>query len=982
MANLVIPGLSGTIAYVSEQISQNLFGANFLFDRDGGQEAGTISNTYEAFAAEVNLGTLRYPGGTTTEANLDLENPNSSNHNYSGLNDVRREPTVGVSSFLEFVAKIGATATIVLPTYRFLSAEPDASGHRVVDTAQESALRGFVQFVLADAVAKAVTIAAFELGNEWYVDNFQVFGFRMSPIEYGRVAAFLAAVVQQEISSFNKSLPSIQRIDPDIVVQVGPGGNAEWYTPSGEIPAEDYNGGLVAATKLIFDQFRSAESREAVDGILSHRYLQGSDSAITGWSYQPFDHWVKLAAATPGFKIPELYVTEWNVSARNENELGLKQFDSMVELVEEMVLAGVDHANVWAVQQNNKTRMIKNTGLGDEDFGGLTFAGVAFDMMSAQLKGTRVIAGPGDVAGIAVNAFASVGKSVYFLTNRSEASRTDTISIPAVSAGAHHASIYEVTAAADGSPDVKVTTLNLPLGTTTLPLAFSANETMMIVIARGSAGTAIEGYDQSDLLTGSKYSDRILGGSGNDTLFGEGGNDHLSGGSGNDRISGGFGNDTLYGGDGDDWLDGGDGDDVLFGGLGQDSFFGGSGNDVISYGDVPDNLLRDLGASKAGLGVPASYSYISVEGLIGGIGDDTLIGDAAANFLGGSLGNDLLVGNAGNDSLTGGAGDDTLDGGAGNDTLNGGAGADAASYADAVSGVTVNLALMAAQNTVGAGKDVLMSMEGLIGSAFNDRLTGSTGANRIDGGAGNDTITGRAGADELFGGEGNDLFVVTAFADHAAGEVIVGDAGTDEMRFSGTVAGTLVLGAGVSVERVVIGTGTAAAAVLTGKTAINVDASALAQGVMLGGNAGANRLTGSAFADRLEGGVGNDTLTGGAGDDTLVGGLGNDALTGGQGADHFVFRSKSSGVDVITDFNELNGGGEQGDVLRFEGLGVGTFAYLGAGAFSGGSDNSEARVSGNRVFVDTNGDGVVDITITLTGLTNAYQLAADDFLFV
>ena len=88
------------------------------------------------------------------------------------------------------------------------------------------------------------------------------------------------------------------------------------------------------------------------------------------------------------------------------------------------------------------------------------------------------------------------------------------------------------------------------------------------------------------------------------------------------------------------------------------------------------------------------------------------------------------------------------------------------------------------------------------------------------------------------------------------------------------------------------------------------------------------------------------------------------------------------GVDVITDFNGLNGGADDGDVLRFEGVGVGAFAYLGSGAFTGGLDNSEARVVGGQVLVDANGDGVVDITITLSGLTNANQLTVDDFLFV
>ncbi len=83
-----------------------------------------------------------------------------------------------------------------------------------------------------------------------------------------------------------------------------------------------------------------------------------------------------------------------------------------------------------------------------------------------------------------------------------------------------------------------------------------------------------------------------------------------------------------------------------------------------------------------------------------------------------------------------------------------------------------------------------------------------------------------------------------------------------------------------------------------------------------------------------------------------MGGGGNDSLNGGLGADAFVFTSMTSGVDVIADFNELNGGGEEGDVLRFEGLGVGYFVYLGTGAFTGGSipspRSSPRRLRTNR----------------------------------
>ncbi len=38
-------------------------------------------------------------------------------------------------------------------------------------------------------------------------------------------------------------------------------------------------------------------------------------------------------------------------------------------------------------------------------------------------------------------------------------------------------------------------------------------------------------------------------------------------------------------------------------------------------------------------------------------------------------------------------------------------------------------------------------------------------------------------------------------------------------------------------------------------------------------------------------------------------------------------------------------------------------------------------MSGNKVLVDTNGDGLTDISIAPTGLTSAAQLTDSDFLF-
>jgi Ca2+-binding RTX toxin-like protein len=110
----------------------------------------------------------------------------------------------------------------------------------------------------------------------------------------------------------------------------------------------------------------------------------------------------------------------------------------------------------------------------------------------------------------------------------------------------------------------------------------------------------------------------------------------------------------------------------------------------------------------------------------------------------GTDGNDTLTGTAGNDTLLGQGGSDWLSGLAGNDLIDGGSGNDWADYRLADSAVNVSLAAAGAQNTGGAGIDTLVSMEGLVGSAYNDTLTGSTNlwAELFSGAAGNDTIDG------------------------------------------------------------------------------------------------------------------------------------------------------------------------------------------------------------------------------------------------
>jgi Ca2+-binding RTX toxin-like protein len=133
-----------------------------------------------------------------------------------------------------------------------------------------------------------------------------------------------------------------------------------------------------------------------------------------------------------------------------------------------------------------------------------------------------------------------------------------------------------------------------------------------------------------------------------------------------------------------------------------------------------------------------------------------------------------------------------LDGRAGNDTYaipslplpvtivdSGGTG-DTLDFSQAATGVTVNLASTAAQRIFGGTIALTLQaapMENVIGTPFNDTITGNGRANRIFGGDGNDVLNGGGGNDLIFGGLGID-----ALQGGAGNDVLVGGAGNDVLR--------------------------------------------------------------------------------------------------------------------------------------------------------------------------------------------------------
>jgi serralysin len=143
------------------------------------------------------------------------------------------------------------------------------------------------------------------------------------------------------------------------------------------------------------------------------------------------------------------------------------------------------------------------------------------------------------------------------------------------------------------------------------------------------------------------------------------------------------------------------------------------------------------------------------------------------------------------------------------------------------------------------------------------------------------------------------------------------------------------------------------------------------------GGIGNDRLIASDTGSQLFGGGGGDTLIGGAGNDRLVGGSGVDSLTGGGGADTFIFLvGESSAVggqhDRITDFVS---GTDRIDLSGYDAISstgsYDQFRFISTTAFHGSAGELNYFYNGasgvTTLQGDTNGDGVADFAIDLSG---------------
>lgn len=258
------------------------------------------------------------------------------------------------------------------------------------------------------------------------------------------------------------------------------------------------------------------------------------------------------------------------------------------------------------------------------------------------------------------------------------------------------------------------------------------------VVHAGLGDDLIVGARGHDFLYGSPKSNPT-GASDRDRIYGLGGNDRIFDHSGiGNLLYGQSGSDHMFSlGDAVSEIHGGNGTDFLHSNGGVSP----SGELEKVFGEQGNDRLR---ADRPGNNGPA---YLD-----GGEGDDWVYGTPLDDTIIFHSGIKKIHANAGDDLIvTSGRGQARVDGGPGDDTI---------SYAAhtppggrPISGVKVDLA---AGTSFGFSRYALSGIENVIGSAFDDQITGKPGhRNLLDGGLGNDLLIGqRADGDEGDGGLG------------------------------------------------------------------------------------------------------------------------------------------------------------------------------------------------------------------------------------
>ena len=460
----------------------------------------------------------------------------------------------------------------------------------------------------------------------------------------------------------------------------------------------------------------------------------------------------------------------------------------------------------------------------------------------------------------------------------------------------------------------------------------------------------------------------------------------------------------------------GDGDDIIVGSDASNVISSGFGNDIIDGGFDVDTIDYSFFTSPDNFGVFALFDFLGSE--------DDKVFDATSTTINHTVQKiEKYVGSSKDDTF---APTDldlngrSIDGSGGTDTLN--------FFFSGMLGIDFDI------NSFEPGR--IVSIETIIGSAFDDTITALSGSSvgmTLRGFGGKDILIGGDG-DDLLDGDGNNVLAAPGddFLEGGLGaDILDGKDGIDTASYQNAAVGVVVnlttAGSGgeaagdtyIGIENVL---GSSHDDSITGNSSDNVFEGGLGSDVLVGGggndtadyqnattaiaaslanaavvNTGEaagdsytsiENLSGSAFNDTLFGDFNNNVLRGNAGDDILIGGadlvVGGDTLDGGAGEDTASYETSNAAVtvDLVTPAN--NTGQAEGDsYISIENVTGSDFADILTGDANDnkleGRNGADRLIGGAGIDTAVYANALGAVTVDLENENNTGEATGDTF---
>ncbi len=286
---------------LGNHVYPTMFGTNVVYNALDVSQWPTFLSTFDALGME----TLRYPGGTVTEADFDFKDSNGPTDDY-----------ISLSMFLQAAEDHDITPLLVVPTKRFRSNYSTTGAQYAKDFVKavniDHGVSGGEQFGTTQKVE------IWELGNEYYTDNSG--GTPLTPWLYGTIANTFAG--------------AMKTIDSSII-------------PAVQFKRTDMTGAQTIANQL---------TGGAVEACLTHTYPT-TNSGIPTVTTQ-------IVNGANKFSL-EPMVTEWNMGSDSVDP-GLVLANYIPKLFRALVNAGVTISTQWPLMWHNNnvnSLLAQNTGV-------------------------------------------------------------------------------------------------------------------------------------------------------------------------------------------------------------------------------------------------------------------------------------------------------------------------------------------------------------------------------------------------------------------------------------------------------------------------------------------------------------------------------------------------------------------------------------------------------------------------------------------